>query len=360
MVLVRLNPRSPEPYIHFRQVGSFLSMLKIFLCGDGMHNFTPFSPCYNHPMILVTGGTGFIGKALVRHLGEAGYPVRLLIRPSKRSPDLPKSMPVEVAVCNLNDLRGLRSAMQGIDLVYHLAGVEWHGAHGSLMEVDIQGTQALSRVALESGVKRLFYLSHLGADRGSAFPVLKAKAIAEENIRRSGISHTILRSALVYGMNDHFTTGLASILSAMPFFFLVPEEGNTLLQPIWVEDLVTCLVWALDNDLTINQTYSVGGPEYLTFNHIVHAILDQLDTHRQLVHVFPPYLRALTVLFESMFPGLPLSVYWLDYLAVNRTCSLDVLPRVFSILPSRFDHRLDHLKGAAWRKPIWRTLLQRR
>lgn len=315
--------------------------------------------CYNHDMILVTGGTGFIGKALVRHLSEAGFPVRLLIRPSKQSPDLPKGVPVEVAVSKLTDARSVRSAMMDVNIVYHLAGVEWHGAHSSLMDIDIQGTQTLSRMAAEAGIERFFYLSHLGADRASAYPVLKAKAIAEENIRRSGVSHTIIRSALVYGLNDHFTSGLARILNALPYFFFVPEEGNTLLQPIWVEDLVTCMVWALDDELTINQTYSVGGPEYLTFNHIVQSVLEQINLRRKLVHIFPPYLRAMTVILEDLFPGLPVSVYWLDYLATNRTCSLDAMTRVFNILPSRFDHRLDHLKDTNWRISLWRSLFRR-
>ncbi len=325
----------------------------------GMHYFTAISTCYNHGMILVTGGTGFIGKVLVRQLAEAGYPVRILIRPSKKSPDLPKKVPVEVAVSNLTDARGIRSAMVGVDTVYHLAGVEWHGAKASLMNIDIQGTQTVSKVSADAGVKRFFYLSHLGADRASAYPVLKAKAISEENIRRSGVNHTILRAAIVYGMNDHFTSGLARLLNALPFFFFVPEEGKTLLQPIWVEDLVTALVWSLDNDLTINQTFSVGGPEFLTFNHVVESVLNQIRIRRRLVRISPPYLRAMTVLFESIFPGLPVSVYWLDYLAVNRTCSIDVLSRVFNILPSRFDHRLDHLQETNWRISLWRTIFQR-
>ena len=310
-------------------------------------------------MILVTGGTGFIGKALIRQLSEAGMPVRLLIRPSKKSPDLPRGVPVEVTVANLTDIRSLHSAMVDVNIVYHLAGIEWHGAHASLMDVDIQGTRAISQVAGEAGVERLFYLSHLGADRASAYPVLKAKAIAEESIRRSGVKHTILRSALVYGMNDHFTSGLARLLNALPYLFFVPEEGDTLLQPIWVEDLVTCLVWALDDDLTINQTYSVGGPEYLTFNHIVESVLETIKLKRRMVHVSPPYLRAITVVFESIFPGLPVSVYWLDYLATNRTCNLDSLTRVFNILPARFDHTLDHLKMTNWRVSFWRTIFRR-
>jgi len=311
-------------------------------------------------MILVTGGTGFIGRVLVRQLTESGYPVRLLIRPSKQSPALPRGVPVEVAVCNLTDARSLRSAMLDVNIVYHLAGVEWHGSHASLMDTDILGTQTISNVAAEAGVQRFFFLSHLGADRASAYPVLKAKGIAEENIRRSGVCHTIIRSALVYGLNDHFTSGLARLLNALPSFFFVPEEGNTLLQPIWVEDLVTSLVWALDIDLTVNQTYSVGGPEYLTFAHIVQAVLDQIKLRRRLVNMFPPYLRAMTVLFADLFPGMPVSVYWLDYLATNRTTSLDTLTRVFNILPSRFDHRLDHLKETNWRVSLLRSIFHRR
>ena len=183
-------------------------------------------------MILVTGGTGFIGRALIRHLVELGYPVRTLIRPSQTSPNLPLGIAVDVAVSSLTDERGLRAAMVGIDTVFHLASGEWRGPRESLMQIDIQGTRALVDSAVDAGVERLFYLSHLGADRASAYPVLKAKGIAEEFVRRSGLSYTILRSAIVYGPNDGFTTGIAQILSALPGIFIMPGEGRVQLQPL--------------------------------------------------------------------------------------------------------------------------------
>jgi uncharacterized protein YbjT (DUF2867 family) len=310
-------------------------------------------------MILVTGGTGFIGRALIRHLVETGLPVRTLVRPSPRSPDLPRGVPVEVAVSNVSDGRGLRAAMVGVDTVYHLVGGEWLGTRASLMEIDIQGTQTVVQAAKDAGVKRLFYVSHLGADRASAYPVLKAKAIAEEFVRRSGLDYTILRSAIVFGPGDGLTTGLARILNAIPYFFLMPGDGRILLQPIWIEDLVTCLTWALQDEETKNRTVEIGGPEYISFQQIVENIIRVLGIHRTIVNVRPPYLRGLTVLFESMFPGLPVSVYWLDYLAANRTCALDTIPRVFNLMPSRFSQRLAYLSGQNWGISLLRALMER-
>jgi len=299
-------------------------------------------------MILVTGGTGFIGKALVRHLAEMGQPVRILIRPSRRSPDLPLGVPVEVAVSGLADARGLRAAMVGVDQVFHLVSGEWHGVRADLMETDIQGTRTVVEAAQDAGVKRIFYISHLGADRASAYPVLKVKAIAEEIIRRSGIDYTIFRSAIVFGPNDGFTTRLVRLMRSIPNLFLMPGDGKVLLQPLWVEDLVTCMTWSLEDSETSNRMVEIGGPEYLSFASIASLVMEAAGLRRRMVGVNPPYLRGITVLLESLYPKLPTSVFWLDYLAVNRTCSLDTIPRVFNLMPSRLSQRLAYLQGRDW------------
>lgn len=311
-------------------------------------------------MILVTGGTGFIGRALIRHLTEAGHQVRTLIRPSPHSPTFPRGVPVEVAVSSLEDERGLRAAMVDVETVYHLVGVERRGAYADLMSVDIQGTRSVTEAAADARVDRLFYISHLGADRASAYPVFKAKAIAEEFVRRGRIDYTIFRTALVFGPGDDFTTGIAQLLHAVPFFFFVPGEGDTKLQPLWIEDLATCLTWALDDEGTRNQMYELGGPEYFTFNEVLKAVMDALGMQRNLIHVGPPYMRGFTVLLENLLPSLPVSVFWLDYLAANRTTALDTIPRFFSLMPSRLSQRLAYLEGPNWRQIVWRRILSRR
>jgi uncharacterized protein YbjT (DUF2867 family) len=295
-------------------------------------------------MILVTGGTGFIGQALIRHLVDFGHPVRTLIRPSRQSPRLPLGVPVEAAVASLADERSLRAAMVGVQTVFHLAGAEWRGARASLMNTDIQGTQTVMRAAAEAGVQRVFYVSHLGADRASAYPVLKAKAIAEEYVRRSGVDYTIFRSALVYGPNDGFTTGLAQLMRVSPLVFMLPGDGSMLLQPLWIEDLATSMTWALDDTSTRNQTFEIGGPEYLTFRQIVEQVMGAANLRRFLVNVQPPYLRGITIFLDHLFPRLPVSIYWLDYLSANHTAPLDSLPKLFNLMPARFSQRLDYLK----------------
>ena len=310
-------------------------------------------------MILITGGTGFIGKALIRQLAEMGHPIRTLIRPAPRSPNLPRGISVEVAVSGLTDERGLRAAMVGVNTVYHLIGVEWHGTRASLYNIDILGTRAIVQAAVDARVKRIFFVSHLGADRASAYPVLKAKAVAEEFIRRSGIDYTIVRSAIIFGPGDGMTTSLARILHTLPYFFLVPGNGEVLLQPLWVEDLVTCLAWSLEDNETRNRMVEIGGPEYLKLNQVVDMVMQASGVQRKLVNVRPPYLRAITVVLESMFPGLPVSPYWLDYLAANRTCALDTIPRIFNLIPARMSQRLAYLQSQDWRGSLVRTLFQR-
>jgi len=127
-----------------------------------------------------------------------------------------------------------------------------------------------------------------------------------------------------------------------------------------VQDLTAAMVWMLDNPITVNQTYQIGGPEFLTFRQVVELIASRLRLPRFLINTPLPMLRAITVFFENLFLSLPVSVFWLDYLAVNRTASLDTLPKVFGVLPTPMMNALDYLEGVHWRREFWRTIFRRR
>ena len=165
---------------------------------------------------------------------------------------------------------------------------------------------------------------------------------------------------MAFGPNDQLTTGLSVLLHALPGIFLLPGDGGTVLQPIWVEDLATCLVWALDDANTRNQVYQIGGPEYLRLREIVEMVMSVTHTHRRLVPIGPAYMRSMTVFLEQTFPAFPVSIFWMDYMAANRTCALDTLPRSFGLMPARFNQRLDYLKGQRWNLQLWRSLFRRR
>jgi len=294
-------------------------------------------------MILVTGGTGFIGSHLVRHLAELGKPHRLFLQPGIDLAGIPRQTDLNVALSSLDDLRGVSSALRGVDAIYHLVGVESAGVKADLMEIEVSHLERLTSLARKAGVRRFFYLSHLGADRASAYGLMKAKGIAESIIRKSGLTYTIIRSSLVYGEGDNFTINLARLIKMSPGLVLVPGDGGTLVQPLWVEDLVTSLIWALDMPATEDAVIEVGGPEHLSFMDVMKLIGTQLKLKRSYVDFNPVQLSLLIQLLENRIKGFPATVFWMDYLAENRTCHLDSMPRNFGINPARMKHKIDYL-----------------
>jgi hypothetical protein len=109
-----------------------------------------------------------------------------------------------------------------------------------------------------------------------------------------------------------------------------------------------------------NRILEIGGPEFLSTESVVTAVIKKIKIKRRLLHAPPPFLRLLTVFLEYILPSSPISVYWLDYFATNRTCALDTIPRVFNIMPSRFSQRLEFLEERNWRREFWKNSLRRK
>ena len=300
-------------------------------------------------MILVTGGIGFIGGELIKQLSAMDLPYRYLLQPGDRDYILPRNISIDVAVSSLSDERGLRAALQDIDVIYHLASVEQSAGHLDLQQVEVRDVEMLATTAYSAGVKRFFYLSHLGADRASAFGLMKAKGIAEHIIRQSGVPYTIIRRSMVYGEGDVFSAYLLALLRVFPFFVPIPGDGSVLMQPIWVRDLAVCLAWSLNMPETLNSVLEIGGPEHLSFREILTDIAGRVGSRKTLMQLSPTRMNRLIQFIQSVRKDFPGSAFWMDYLAENRICALDSLPRIFGINPARFQQKADYL-GAPKRK----------
>lgn len=295
-------------------------------------------------MILVTGGTGFIGRTVIQMLSEMGHEIRVLLRPSLHSPQLPLGVSMEVVVCSLEDERGLRAALRGVNMVVHLASAEYNAPQsGDIQQVDIRGSQHLAQAAKAMGVERMFFLSHIGADRASAYPVLKAKGIAEQFMAQEGPPLSVLRSAVAYGPGDHFVQAIIRQAQLLPGFFLLPGDGQTHIQPIRVDDVAAVFTLLADGQNQFEGILGIGGPESLTYEAVVRMVLKSAGIRKRLMRVSPAYLRILTVMFEKTWGRTTLSIPWLDYLSADRVCELDVLPRQFGLFPERLSRSLGYL-----------------
>ncbi len=299
-------------------------------------------------MFLITGGTNYVGRAVLRQLSKYGSSIRTLLEPSRASPKLPAGVEVDVALSSLLDERGVRAAMVGVDTVIHLAGTTLNSTVDDPLYFDVEAARILSQAAADVGVKCFIYHSMLGADRSSAYPFLRARALAEDAIKASGVPSILIRTTVPFGEDDGFTTSMAMIMAAIPLFLFLPGDGSVVLQPLWVEDLATCITWSMDEPELIGTTHEMGGPEYFTLRELLQIIMRKASILRILVPTRAPYLRAGAWLLERSLRRSPVSTHWVDYLAVNRSTDLGILPSVFGLSPSRLEEKIDYLSQKNW------------
>jgi len=306
-------------------------------------------------MVLITNATGFVGRALVHRLVANGRKVCCLLQPSQREQRLPTGISFSNVLASMRDLPALRSAMQDVTAVVHLG---WR-IDGS-RERRIEDVANLVEATRETGVRRFVYLSRLGADRTSAYPVFRLSGEVEAVVRESGLDTTILRTTIPYGPEeDMFINVLAMLAKAIPVVFPIPALGRSRFQPLWVMDLARCIADTLERDDLIEQTVSIGGPEHFTFEQLVMQILAAIGVRRRLVRVRMTWIQSAILLGDVLLPRPPTPPWWLDLLAVGSAADLTTVQRHFDFEPRCFAEGLDYMSHKrSWRRDLARFVLR--
>jgi NADH dehydrogenase len=303
-----------------------------------------------------------VGRALVPHLIESGWPVRVLIQSRRGSQAARSYWPagVDVVVGDLSDTQTLHKAMQGVHTVFHLASAQWWGSRRDLDRVDVQGTRDVVAVARSARVGRLYYLSQLGAEPSSAYTLLRVKGQVEALVRDSGVAYTVMRCGVLFGPDDRFVNGIAMMLRANPFFFFQPGRGENLLHPLYVKDLVAALEKSMQNIDLVDSVIEIGGAEYVSFNEMVRTVMRVSGARRIIVSIPPHTLRALTRVVRRVMPRWPMTAQWFDVLASNRTAKLGNLYDYCGVRPVRFeDTLLTYMPQRHYGRELVRTMWRR-
>ena len=261
------------------------------------------------PRVLVAGGTGFLGRAFVRGLHRRGTQVAVLTRNADGA--LALGLPAECVEADVRRPGTLAPAMDGVDaaiLSVQFPGypVEAPALGRTFMEVDAHGTAALVEAAVRAGVRKLVYLSGVGADPHSPRTWYCAKGLAEASVRDSGLDYVIVRPSWVYGPEDRSLNRFIAILRRIPFVFPQLGDGSGRITPIHVDDLADLVCEATLGAVGDGLTLEAGGPDIMSLDDVVRTAMALLGRRRAILHVPIGFVRLAAAVAEVV-PGQILS-----------------------------------------------------
>jgi len=270
-------------------------------------------------VVLVAGGTGFIGSHIVRRLAADGHRVIAMSRSPDRARDrLPEG--VELRRGDTTDASTLGPALAGVEVVVATVQFPNHPVENprrgyTYVKVDGEGTVRLVDAARRAGVRRFIYLSGAGTREGQTKPWFIAKLMAEKAVRESGIPYTVFRPSWVYGPEDRSLNKFATFARVLPFVPVI-GSGRTRVQPLHVDDLAAAVAASIANPMAANQTYEIGGPEELTMDEIIRTMLRVMGRRKPLLHAPAGLMKAATWPLQFL-PAPPLSPGAVDFVLME-------------------------------------------
>jgi len=275
--------------------------------------------------LCVFGGSGFVGRVLVRRAVRAGYRVTVACRHPEKARHLAVAG-VRLVRADIADGRGVEQAVQGAHAVINLVGLLYEKGRFTFDAVHVHGTEHVLDACVRQGVRRYLHMSALGAGAVPDSAYARTKAEAERRVRASGLTWTIFRPSVIYGEHDTFFNKFKAMGALLPFMPLI--AGETRFQPVWVEDVARAFVCALADKRTDGQCYTLAGPRVYTFRELLEILNRELGRKRVLVPV-PPLVARLIARLTQWLPRPPLTLDQLALLAHDNVASDEAFPSIF-------------------------------
>ncbi|WGD52723.1 complex I NDUFA9 subunit family protein [Bradyrhizobium sp. CB1650] len=234
-------------------------------------------------LVTVFGGSGFLGRSVVRALCKRDYRVRVAVRRPELAgflQPLGRVGQVHTVQANLRYPASVESAVRDSHVAINLVGILTEGGGQTFDAVQAKGAETVAKAAAAAGAE-MVHVSAIGADEESPSHYARAKAAGEKAVLAAVPSATIFRPSLMFGPEDQFTNRFAALARMSPVLPLV--GGDTKMQPVYVGDVATAIADAVDGKARKGATYELGGPDVLTMREIIETILAITDRKRMLV-----------------------------------------------------------------------------
>jgi NADH dehydrogenase len=254
-------------------------------------------------LVTVFGGSGFLGRNVVRALAKRDYRIRVAVRRPELAGHLQplgRVGQIHTVQANLRYPALVDAAMRDSHAAINLVGILSESGAQTFDAVQTQGAETVAKAAAAVGA-RMVHVSAIGADENSASAYARAKAAGEKAVLAALPPATIIRPSIVFGPEDQFTNRFAALARISPVLPLI-GGGQTRMQPVYVGDVATAIADAVDGKAKAGATYELGGPEVLSFREIIEIILDITDRKRTLLPLSFG-LAKLQAAFLQFAPG---------------------------------------------------------
>ncbi|MHC4197354.1 MAG: complex I NDUFA9 subunit family protein [Planctomycetota bacterium] len=291
-------------------------------------------------MILVTGGTGFVGRNVVKKLLQKGVrKVRCLVRKTGRREVL-EGLNLELFEGDIASPESLDRAMKGVKTVIHIVGIICENPPEVTFErVHAEGTANVVAAAKKAGVTRFVHMSAMGARPDAPTRYHTTKWAAEESVRSSGIPFVIFRPSIICGEHDEFVNMFAGIMRQTWFLpvFNVIGSGQGKMQPVYVGDVAHCFVRAATDKDVKNKAYDLGGPEQLTIDEIMDTIMKVIGAHKKKIHMPIAAAWPMAYMMEKISKKPMLTREQLIMLRSDNVGDITDAKQDFALEPMRFE-----------------------